>query len=762
MLKDITGIKLRGANFTSEKNLQLFTKDKPASIPRMALLYGKNGAGKSTIAHAFSVIAGNVEPSIASAKAVSEDNSEITLTSDEQKHIFIFDESYIDNKVRFSGDGLDTIVMLGETGDLEEQLAEATRQLSNATRNYEEHKALCNAFASDLDERSPGFWLKKMGNALRGDNNWAGRDGRIRGRKQATPIRVDETYKQFIDLTPQKSRDQLIVEFEDRFKDLIAAQNGVKAIDAPVNLNHEFNFDETSFIALLKQKIEEPTLSEREKFLLTVLSERKQAHLQDIRSYFSTQENKTCPFCLQPVDEDYKVELFKSIEKILNRAREDHQNALIVYKRDEIVISFDAYSSLNEEAVRRCERTLDAFNSAVRFINEKIDEKIENVYTPIEIAEIGVVEKFQNFLDALSALEDLRIAYNAQASDTAPIEDDLNKINAEIAYYDIKDAYFHYLTQNAACEAAHVAFEQAHKEHSDCLKTVLEIEAQKENISIPLESINRWLCYIFFSDNRLSLEYRDEKYYLKSRGHSVVPNKVSAGERNAIALCYFFSQIMQGKEETALYSEPCFLIIDDPISSFDIENRVGTLSFLKYQLQRFMLGNDETRAIIMTHDIHAFFDIQKFTEEIIASCKLHTAGDPAYTYSHQELFNEELLNFKIKDRQEYTFLLENVFDYAVSGTESLDSVIGNSMRRVLEAYGTFMYKEGIEKVSTSESMDFFDYISRDEKQRTARDVICFIYCLSERHVMAHLKKKANAKAFIEEWLENIRQSSPQS
>ena len=286
MLKDITGIKLCGANFTSEEALQLFTRGDADSIPRVALLYGKNGAGKSTIAHAFSKAAGNDEASIVSASVVGENNSEVTLSEEDKKHIFVFDESYIDSKVRFSDDGLDTIVMLGESGDLEDQLTEATEKYKNACRVFAEQEALCSAFATESDERSPDYWLKRMGNALRGSGNWAEREGRIYGKKQAAPVKDNETYKQFINLTPQKSRDALIVEFEKRFNDLAIAKNGGEAINVPINLNHSFDFDEASFIALLKEKIEKPILSEREKFLLTVLSERKQEHVQHIHDYF--------------------------------------------------------------------------------------------------------------------------------------------------------------------------------------------------------------------------------------------------------------------------------------------------------------------------------------------------------------------------------------------------------------------------------------------------------------------------------------------
>ena len=59
--------------------------------------------------------------------------------------------------------------------------------------------------------------------------------------------------------------------------------------------------------------------------------------------------------------------------------------------------------------------------------------------------------------------------------------------------------------------------------------------------------MNKWLAYIFYSNNRLKLEYKEGQYYLLSRGESVTPDKVSVGERNAIALCYFFLSTMQGR-----------------------------------------------------------------------------------------------------------------------------------------------------------------------------------------------------------------------
>ena len=57
------------------------------------------------------------------------------------------------------------------------------------------------------------------------------------------------------------------------------------------------------------------------------------------------------------------------------------------------------------------------------------------------------------------------------------------------------------------------------------------------------------------------------------------PTQISLGERNIIALCYYFANIMQNQEFEESHAQEYILLIDDPVSSFDIENKVGIMSF---------------------------------------------------------------------------------------------------------------------------------------------------------------------------------------
>lgn len=306
-----------------------------------------------------------------------------------------------------------------------------------------------------------------------------------------------------------------------------------------------------------------------------------------------------------------------------------------------------------------------------------------------------------------------------------------------------------------------------------------------------MKAINDDLAYIFFSKTRLRIDYDHDKYVLYSHERLVEPGNVSVGERNAIGLCYFFNRIMENKDEEKVFNSKYLLVIDDPVSSFDMENRIGILSYLKYKLGQYLKGNDKSKFLLFTHDMQTFYDMRHFVLELLSS--KYKNGASKYVRDW-ELKNKSVDKIDIQKRNEYTALLGTVFDYA--DAEEIDTQysvsIGNVMRKVMEAFGTFVYKKGMAQLSTDESimanlskedqayyenlmyrlvlntgshmeekvktiddMNFFDYISDADKRRTARDVICFLYKINPLHVKAHLQGKENAVEKIEMWCEAI-------
>ena len=135
-----------------------------------------------------------------------------------------------------------------------------------------------------------------------------------------------------------------------------------------------------------------------------------------------------------------------------------------------------------------------------------------------------------------------------------------------------------------------------------------------------------------------------------------------------------------------------------------MENRVGILSYLKYELNRFALGCKESRFLIMTHDLQTLFDSSKYVEEILERCAITfngQAGQNKKCVNILELSDLKVTPSNLLGRHEYTALLEMMYDYALDGNAEYSMIIGNVMRKVLEAFGTFTYKKGIDELSTN-------------------------------------------------------------
>lgn len=398
----------------------------------------------------------------------------------------------------------------------------------------------------------------------------------------------------------------------------------------------------------------------------------------------------------------------------------------------------------------------------------------------------------ENFVAALNKLEIVRNEFNAPFDDASRIQGELQKLNKYIAYYEIVDYYSSYKVQVAEKEKEQKKLSDL-TAAVDAKKVIIDdLIQQKKNIQIAVDIINSSLCYVFFSKHRLEIKVDDNIYSLLSNGAEVKPSDVSVGERNIIALCYFFAEMLTNLEAENGYSEEMFIVIDDPVSSFDMENKVGIMSFLKAQLSNVMCGNRNTKLLVMTHDLPAVFDLEKSFGEIQNAAK-RKFGIECCTYRLLELSNKNLYDFRYKKRHEYTELLKTVYEYAAVGVAEYEMIIGNVMRRTLETFSTFIYRKGIDTISCDEDIlaslgrdeykvyfqnlmyrlvlngeshmeertrtivdaDFFSVLSSAEKQRTAKDIICFLYLLNPNHIKAHLNDIDDAVTNITTWCSDI-------
>lgn len=181
------------------------------------------------------------------------------------------------------------------------------------------------------------------------------------------------------------------------------------------------------------------------------------------------------------------------------------------------------------------------------------------------------------------------------------------------------------------------------------------------------------------------------------------------------------------------YLKKIVLVIDDPISSFDFENKVGIMSLLKIKVSDIIMTNPESQILIMTHDIQCLYDLQKIADEVSDEVKATNNGQKKRLYLCRELKNKKLILQKIGDKDYIGYFKNLMYRLVLNGDSHME-----------------------ERTNSLTDMDYLDFLSEEERQRTAREVICFIYLLNDYHVLAHLDGKKNIITNIQKWCADIK------
>jgi len=426
----ISAIKIKGGIFDKEVILNIFANTK--NVSRFCLLYGKNGSGKSTISRAFTKIQSNKEDKIDSVNILDKNSNEIIVDDSDRNSIYVFNEQFIEDNIRIDGDGLNAIVVLGAKKDIDDQINILKPHYDELNEEYTKQMYKCDEYADPKNNLSPEYYKRGIIDSLKGDANWAGRSMYIHGLRQNAAVKED-TYKKFMELKTSKTRDELILEYDRVKKIFESRKTGSQKITKSAKVLLPFRNIEAELRVLLNKKIEKPILSEREQYLFSLLETDGGGQLQEVKTYFSVPMNDKCPFCFQHVGEEYKSQLTSSIEKILSKKTKEHQENLNEFILTPYEVNYEDFKVLDSSILSECNARLQALNNAIITINEFIAMKKSNVYLPVVLPEIKILDKFNDFIEAMQELENNRIKYNQKVTSIQPIIEELDLINNLIA-----------------------------------------------------------------------------------------------------------------------------------------------------------------------------------------------------------------------------------------------------------------------------------------------------------------------------------------
>lgn len=781
MIERIKGIAIKGRCFANECTFSFY----PEENNRISIVYGKNGSGKSTISDGFSCISSGNFPADLSASLIDGTGNAISLSTD--KNIHVFNEKYIDNNVKIDEDGLGTIILLGGQVDLQSEIDRYIELEKTTKTEVETLQTALDGFYVSSNPISPEYHTARIKKALQSE--WAVKDAELKGNKINSKV-TEDVIKRICELDVTESIAQLQQNFEDTKEMLEKVSDTSTNYPSPVcKIIIDDDFEE-NLCKLLLKSIEKPVLTERETLILDAIQKGRQTFVENAKRDFSDPSSTVCPYCFRDIDESYKQNLVDSINRVLNKDVDEHKAELESVPYPIITFDYSCFSDLDTKLV---EKIIDQQSKCMEILNKYkslVSEKQSNVYIPIKTSVLGLNGCLNDLNTLLLELEQKRQEFNDAIQKRKDLFQSLLKINQKIAHLRVEQMYRDFLKQEREKKAAGIALNKKKEYYLQITRHLQELEQQKSNVGLAISSINNALDYVFFTRDRLSIELKNNRYYLKSNGKDVKPKNISLGERNIIALCYFFTKILSNQEITKLYQTEELVVIDDPVSSFDFENKVGIISFLRYQFNRIIMGNANSKILVFSHDLSTVFDLNKAAEEICQSTK-GIAQLATTTYYPAELCGSLLKRFT-KRRSEYCELLADIYRYAKGDAPDRTLVIGNSMRRALEVFSTFTYRKSIEDVIYSPSVvkqlnnhsvyfenlmcrlvlhgeshfeeqvynlhddaNFYEYISDAEKQRTSKDILCFMYFLNPHHVEAYLKEIAGAMENIKNWSKNI-------
>ena len=778
MLSKLNKIAIKGGFFEEETTLNLFNNKQD----RISFIYGRNGSGKTSISNAFESIK-NTNNEFDTIKLIDFDSNEIILTEDDKNKIYVFSEKFIDEKVKFSNDGMNTIVMFGKQIEIEEELNSKKQELADLKIKYDEAKKNNEDYNNEKNNKSPYYFKDLIINNLKSDTGWAAREQKFK--QSLRKSSVNDTIIDSIISTPyKKDIKEEINRLDENTKFLITAQtNNIKYPVLSFDYSLIKDYD-TNLKLLLNKNIEKPELTDREKLIFDLMQKGNQSTVESAQEYFKLEANH-CPYCFQPINNEYREKLLNEFKTVLNDNVSNYIKELEKYILSPVDIDLLPYMNLDDKLCNDINNLIIKINKHIEYINNLINNKNNNVYSKISVSDIKMERLLNELSNKLSILSKNITDFNNKVENKKKMEIECQELNKIISRNEIDSLLKSYNEAKKNNEENSKKLSELIKQGNQIKTIINDLNSKKKNFNIALKKINQDLSYIFFSNDRLNLKYEDNKYIVLSYGRKVELNKLSIGERNAIALCYFFTQILENTSEANEYSNDFFLLIDDPISSFDFENKVGVYSFIRSKLNKILSNNLNNKLIIFTHEIEAMNHFQKFDSEF-----------KNFSFSYYTLFNKQTKTFERFDKNGYTQAFISMYNYVISPTEEDDIIIGNSMRKVIEAFSTFQCKQDIEKFMRDKDIlelipdnlksyfenfmyrlvlngeshfseqsitypegNFYELISRNEKQVTAKNLICFLYIINPVHVKKQLGGNQNYILNVENWVEELKRNN---
>ncbi|RGD75044.1 AAA family ATPase [Anaerofustis stercorihominis] len=312
MSNKIKGIKFKKNNL-EEIKVDFFNEKNNIKY-RGCLIYGENGAGKSTIAQAFFDYKNNNCNSYDYINLYDFNDNNLEKENIDIENIFVFNEKFIDNNIKVTDDGINSIVILGENVDIDDKIYNLRYENENLKSELDELREKLKRFNNSDHKDSPSYYFNKIKNYLQEDDSWADIDKKLKGNSVKSSVSNDKIIEISTIDTNDKKENEINKIFKEKYTNFSNTENKEK-IDEDYIINLP-NCNDEIIINLLQKEIISYKKNETISKIINLIEKNQDTNIDHINKYFTNSKNKICPFCFRDFDENYRKELISNIKQI--------------------------------------------------------------------------------------------------------------------------------------------------------------------------------------------------------------------------------------------------------------------------------------------------------------------------------------------------------------------------------------------------------------------------------------------------------------
>ncbi|EZP32391.1 AAA family ATPase [Pseudomonas sp. RIT288] len=419
---------------------------------------------------------------------------------------------------------------------------------------------------------------------------------------------------------------------------------------------------------------------------------------------------QACPFCQQ---DTITKNIIESIRQVFNEAYEQDVKQL-----ESIKTSYETLTSgLSLQGVTNSplasKELIDAWNIASEALKALIREntllisnKIKSPSTPVSLADTeSVVEVLNELTSGLNQLID---THNDKVANKKKTRDDIKTRFWALMRWDYDQTISAYVQSASDFENESKKINEEAKKISDAVNAsngkIAVLRKQTVNIEESIENINSGLVEIGIDG--FSVVPHGENFYRVARttDQENAFHSLSEGEKTVISFLYFI-ELCKGQKTATAVPQAKVVVIDDPISSLS-----HLYVFNIGQLIKKYFINDALykQLIVLTHSLYFFYELT------ITNHK--TRGETQHLYRVLKNANgsavvsmryEEIQN----DYQSYWSIIKD--------QASPPALIANCMRNIVEYFFNFVQKKDFNNVfqtpalSTDKFITFYRYMNRE-------------------------------------------------